>query len=130
MTDSLCFASTPSSDNATLSLLFNNIDLLLKNIETIKNNPENYYIQIPGTGITGIYIGFYRLYLGDLLQLWNSNSTWIKRYGARKKYIYHLGGFPTCGICFLSFFNAQTGEIKEERKKTFYPLFSRCRSTV
>ncbi len=117
------YASAPREDVESLSMLFENIDVLLRNVELIKSVPENYYIEIQGTGVTGVYIGSYTLYLGDLLQLWESPSLWIEKSGEAVKYIYHLGGFPTSGSCFLRMYNTKTSCLEKESRCHFLDYF-------
>ena len=114
---------TPSVDNNSLSMLFENIDTILKNKETIIADPSNYYIRIQGTGITAVYAGFTALYLGDLLQLWTTNSHWIEDVDGTTQYIYHLGGFPTSGMSFLSFYNVAKKQRSEEQRKHFIEYY-------
>ena len=116
-------ASTPSQDTNSLSVLFENIDVLLKNKNAILANPSNYYIHIRGTGITGVYIGYSPLYLGDLLRLWSENSNWIKRPEQSTKYVYHLGGFPTSGLTFLKTYDVDKKSFQEEEHRHFAEYF-------
>ncbi|MBQ6534160.1 MAG: hypothetical protein IJI37_03235 [Opitutales bacterium] len=116
-------AVAPREDKESLSALFENADILLKNIEKIKADPENYYVKIQGTGITGVYIGSFALYLGDLLQLWNCGSSWIEKSAGETKYLYHLGGFPTSGRCFLRIYNAKTRAMESEERGGFTRYF-------
>lgn len=117
-------AAAPREDQESLSVLFKNIDVLLKNIKCAISAPENYYIQIQGAGITGVYIGFFPLYLGDMLQLWNCHSAWREKSAAGTKYIYHLGGFPTSGQCWLKMYNTQTCRFETEERGSFIKYFA------
>ena len=116
-------AVAPREDKELLSALFENVDILLKNIEKIKTVPENYYIKIQGTGITAVYISGADLYLGDLLQLWNCGSSWIEKSAGETKYVYHLGGFPTSVHCFLRIYNAKTRQTESAENGDFLKYF-------
>ncbi|MBR4597263.1 MAG: hypothetical protein IKO42_02570 [Opitutales bacterium] len=125
MLNTSCYAaSEPCGDKESLSVLFENIDVLLKNIKSAISAPENYYIQIQGTGITGVYIGFFPLYLGDLLQLWSCKSAWLEKSESGTKYIYHLGGFPTSGQCWLKMYNTKTCRFESEERGSFIKYFA------
>ncbi|MBO7520856.1 MAG: hypothetical protein J6T16_01275, partial [Opitutales bacterium] len=80
-------------------------------------------MRIQGTGITGVYIGGFPLYLGDLLQLWNCPSAWREKSPGGIKYIYHLGGFPTSGQCFIKMYNTQTCRLESEERGNFIDYF-------
>ena len=124
MSNTPCYvAVSPREDKKSLSMLFKNIDVLLKNIKSVVSTPENYYIRIQGTGITGVYIGGFPLYLGDLLQLWNCHSAWREKSAVGMKYIYHLGGFPTSGQCFIKMYNTQTCRLESEERGNFMAYF-------
>ncbi|MBO6101701.1 MAG: hypothetical protein J6P03_00415 [Opitutales bacterium] len=80
-------------------------------------------MRIQGTGITGVYIGFFPLYLGDRLQLWSCASAWREKSDCGSKYIYHLGGFPTSGQCFIKMYNTQTCRFESEERGGFINYF-------
>ena len=117
-------AKAPCEDQDTLLVLFKSIDILLKNIELIKSVPENYYIEIKGAGVMGMYIGSFPLYLGDLLQLWNNPSAWSEKSENETKYIYHMGGFPTAGQCFLKMYNTKTCRTESEERSHFINYYN------
>ena len=123
-------ASTPSNDINSLSVLFENIDLLLKNKDALLSDSSNYYIHINGFGITAVYAGHTSLYLGDLLRLWSSDSNWIKKTEDSVKYVYHLGGFPTSGMTFLMTYDVDKKTFKEEEHKQFIDYYKDAEAII
>ena len=91
-------------DEKGLEILFKNIDLIEQNKQKILNNPDLYGIYVAGAGVTGMYIGKTRLFLGDLIRLWD-NQIW-KNEG---RYYYHVGGSPLSGMSFCDYWHPQEG---------------------
>ena len=98
--------------------LFNNLELILNNADKILENQEYYNIYIKGTGISGIFIGFLPLYLGDLLTLWKK-EIWKKD----KKYYYHLGGSPLSGMSVCNYWSEKKGLNFDRNNPSFGTLF-------
>lgn len=94
-----------SPDQKALTTLFDHIKLIWQNKERILKTPEFYRIHIPGTGISAMYVGNTRLFLGDLLLLWEKEP-----WHSQDRYYYHVGGSPLSGMSFCKYWT-ETGHF-------------------
>lgn len=100
MSDIYMTVAAPTEDKNAISVLFENIDILLKNKSAIINDPKNYFIAIRGCGMAGIGIGVIPLYLGELVCLWSEKSPWLRVVDSDTIYTYFIGGSALSGINF------------------------------
>lgn len=96
--------NSPTSDKQALECLFQNIGLVVQNKDLILSTPQYYNIHIQGVGVYALYILTLKLFLGDLLQLWEKTA-W-KQEG---NYFYHTTGSPLSGSNCSSFWSQKEG---------------------
>lgn len=101
-------------DIETISVLFNNIEIIMQNKQAILNNPDFYNICINGISIGSAYTGEISLPLGVLVQLWESEP-WHKN----GHYTYHIGGSPLSGLCFEKCWDVKTKSFCTKRDGNF-----------
>ena len=99
------FTTVAEAENKKeLTVLFDNLKTLQVHRDEILKNPEFYKVRIEGTGIFAMYAGSARLFLGDLIQLWES-APW--KDGTR--YYYSVGGSPLSGMSFCHYWDEKEG---------------------
>ena len=86
------FVKQPKFNNQGLDALFENLSLILQNRDLILSTPEYRNIYISGMGVYPLYTPPLKLFLGDLLVLWEK-TTWKQG----DEYIYYVTGSPLSG---------------------------------
>ena len=95
--------AAPATDKTAISCLFENLNLINANKDKICDTPEFRNIQIPGIYVGGLYVGIYKIRLGDIIKLWNKTE-WYD--GSR--YYYNIIGTPLSGMNTAHWYNAKT----------------------
>ena len=67
-----CYVKGVTPDFNVLTTVFNNLDILYKHKDLILQNPEYYGVEIKGCAVSSLWIGSTKLWLGDMLQLWET----------------------------------------------------------
>lgn len=57
-------------------VLMQHLDLIYHHLNTILNTPKFYYMQLPHVYFGATPIGKRKVYLGDVLQLWQNSTLW------------------------------------------------------
>ncbi len=111
-----CYAGgfTPNFD--VLSTVLNNLDILYKHKDLILNNPEYYGIDIKGCGVSALWIGSTKLWLGDMLQLWETPEWKIEN-----TYYLSITGSPLSGGNICQIWSKEKG-FSTTRYKSFGAL--------
>ena len=102
---------------ASISLLFDNIEIILKNKHLILNNPDFYNIRINGIGAGSAYTGEILIPLGVLLRLWDG-ELWKNN----NQFTYHIGGSPLSGVCYEHCWDAKTKSFVQKTGRNFVSL--------
>jgi len=84
--------TSPQTDKQALACLFQNIELIEQNKELILSTSEYRDIYISGVGVYALYIPPLKLFLGDLLRLWEQ-TPWKQE----NEYFYYTTGSPLSG---------------------------------
>ena len=82
----------PTTDNGAIQCLFNNLDFFLSHQSEILSVPEYCNILVKGCFVAGLYVGGHHLYLGDLLNLWETTA-----WHTGDRYYYSIIGSPLSG---------------------------------
>lgn len=104
-------------DLKSISVLFDNINVIMENRQIILNDPDFYNIYIDGISVCSAYTGEVRIPLGVLIQLWDSEP-WC----TDKQYTYRIGGSPLSGLCFEQCWNAETRSFCKQNNRNFMSL--------
>ena len=86
------FVKQPKFNNQGLDALFENLSLILQNRDLILSTPEYRNIYISGMGVYPLYTSPLKLFLGDLLVLWEKTD-----WKQGDEYIYYVTGSPLSG---------------------------------
>ncbi len=100
----------PTTDKGAISCLFENLNLINTNRDKIWGTPEFSNIQIPGLYVGGLYVGMYKIRLGDILKLW-SDTQWHDG----NRYYYNIIGTPLSGMNTTHWYNADTKTFESGR---------------
>lgn len=108
-------ATTP--EKKLISLLFDNIEIILKNKHIILNNPNFYNVCIDGIGAGSAYTGEISVPLGVLVQLWEDNL-----WHDNNQFTYHIGGSPLSGLCYEDCWDMTTRTFIQKTGRNFVSL--------
>ena len=100
-------AVAPAADNGAISHLFNNLDLIIDNQDVILSNESYRNINIPGIFVGGLYVGMYKMSLGDILHLW-AGTQWHENF----RYYYNIIGTPLSGMNTAYWYDAASKQIQ------------------
>ena len=64
-------------------VLVQNLESIYKHLKLILNHPDFYYIELPHIYFGASPIGKRKVYLGDILQLWQRSAHWYNRQHTR-----------------------------------------------
>ena len=109
--------ASPAIDKGAISHLFENLDLIVRNKQTIMNRDEYRYIAIPGIFAGGLYVGMRIMSLGDILDLW---ETTVWRDGSR--YYLNIIGSPLSGSNHSWWYDTETKQFGSGAYSTFMGL--------
>ena len=98
--------SSPDMDKGAISHLFENLDLIVANKQTIISHSDYRNIKIPGIFVGGLYVGMHKLALGDLLDLWETTE-----WHSGNKYYFNIVGSPLSGSNYSWWFDTETKEL-------------------
>lgn len=98
----------PAVDKSAISHLFNNLDLILDNKSKILFHKKYRRIKISGINISGLYLGTYDLFLGDLLKLWEKTE-----WKTASRYYYSIIGTPLSDMNTSYWYNTDTKTFEQ-----------------
>lgn len=87
-----------------LNLLISYHSLILENKSQIIQNPDWYHIPIDGSFVGAAYTGKVNLHLGNLIELWETTTSWKQNLKNQYFYTYRISGSPLSGRCVYSGF--------------------------
>ncbi|MBQ4472237.1 MAG: hypothetical protein II942_03235 [Alphaproteobacteria bacterium] len=96
--------TSPNEDKKALETLFSNIELIMAHKDIILSTPEYYNIHVVGVGVYPLYIPALKLFLGDLIKLWNE-TPWKQG----NNYFYYTIGSPLSGRNSSKSWNSKQG---------------------
>lgn len=94
-------------DRNDIMHLFNNLELILANYDKIISCDKYYNIQMPSCYIGGTIIGKYKMYLGDVLTIWQ-NTLWH----TDTKYFLSISGSSLSGSNTARWYNTKANAIE------------------
>lgn len=95
--------AAPAIDQGAISHLFENLDLIVRNKQTIMRNSEYRNLKIPGLFVGGLYVGMREMSLGDILDLWETTE-----WHTDSKYYLNIIGSPLSGTNHSWWYNIET----------------------
>lgn len=120
------FVSAEKPNKADLELLFNHLNLIVKYKKQVLGNPDFYNIHIQGTGAFLLYAMPFRLFLGDMLTLWDKGG-----WKENEDYFYCITGSPLSGSNSSSYWSETAGfSYKSNAGKNFMDMFRTASSLL
>ena len=120
------FVSADKPNEADLELLFKNLDLIVKYKKQVLANPDYYHISIQGIGVFLLYAMPFKLFLGDMLILWDKGG-----WKENEDYFYCITGSPLSGSNSSSYWSETAGfSYKSNAGKNFMDMFRTASSLL
>lgn len=115
-----------------INIIFNNLELLMENVDYIKTHPEMDLYNPQSFCFGGSLVGGIYLNLGPMLEIWSNDKLTCECDDCKgKSYIYRLGGFMSGRIAEFLIYCPNCGEIKNhEFSGTFGEYFKIVRESV